>query len=180
LQRTHRWALADRVAWNEETYRSPNASTATLLQQLQSLISHLQSLISAAELEERTKSQQLEHGDLAGNVLFTEVENAAPAIIDFSPYWRARGWAEAMGAADGVLWFGAGEGLVGEVVEVSRWSWEGAMEMVCRALVFRTVSVCERGVEGGLGFEEEDFWRAVGIVERLVARQLEQGRLVDG
>jgi hypothetical protein len=50
---------------------------------------------------------QLVHGDLGGNVLFAP--SLAPAIIDFSPYWRPPGYAEAVAAVDAFLWFGAGD-----------------------------------------------------------------------
>lgn len=45
------------------------------------------------------------HGDLTGNVLFAA--GRAPAVIDFSPYWRPPVFAEAIVVADGLLW-GAG------------------------------------------------------------------------
>lgn len=48
---------------------------------------------------------QLIHGDLTGNVLFAADE--APAVIDFSPYWRPPVFAEAVVVADGLLWFQA-------------------------------------------------------------------------
>jgi hypothetical protein len=50
---------------------------------------------------------QLVHADLGGNVLFAP--GLAPAIIDFSPYWRPPGYAEAVAAVDAFLWFGAGD-----------------------------------------------------------------------
>lgn len=44
---------------------------------------------------------QLVHGDLSGNVLFAE--GLAPAIIDFSPYWRPTSYADAIVVIDAAV-----------------------------------------------------------------------------
>ena len=48
---------------------------------------------------------QLIHGDLSGNVLFHE--SLAPAVIDFTPYWRPALFSLAVVAVDAVSWYGA-------------------------------------------------------------------------
>ena len=45
------------------------------------------------------------HGDLAGNVLL--VPGGPPSIIDISPYWRPRSYAEGIVVADALCWHGA-------------------------------------------------------------------------
>ena len=53
------------------------------------------------------------HGDLTGNVLFAD--DLAPAVIDFSPYWRPTGFASAIVVGDALLWEGADETLLAAV-----------------------------------------------------------------
>ena len=45
---------------------------------------------------------QLVHGDLAGNILFHP--GLAPAVIDVSPYWRPKRYADAIIVADAIAW----------------------------------------------------------------------------
>ena len=49
---------------------------------------------------------QVIHGDFTGNVLFEP--GLAPAVIDFSPYWRPAGFALAVVIVDALTWGGAG------------------------------------------------------------------------
>lgn len=50
------------------------------------------------------------HGDLSNNVLFAP--GLAPAIIDFSPYWRPVPYADAIALVDGLLGRGAPAALL--------------------------------------------------------------------
>jgi len=68
--RTHAWAVGDRVAWEEADLPSPDPWLEQLLA--------LRRPISL--------TSQLIHGDLTDNVLFDD--ELAPAIIDPTPYWR--------------------------------------------------------------------------------------------
>ncbi|WP_158801163.1 aminoglycoside phosphotransferase [Streptomyces sp. NRRL S-37] len=124
----HPWAVADRVAWGEATVEvaAPIHRSVTRLQALR---------------EPVDARSQLIHGDLTGNVLFAPGQ--APAIIDFSPYWRPVAYADAIVVVDGLLHHGAGPHLVDSVVPGA----EGA-QMLLRALVFRLVA---RGVLAGRG-----------------------------
>jgi uncharacterized protein (TIGR02569 family) len=126
-ERRHRWAMGDRVAWDEiddAPYRT---------------------IPYVAELRDglrpiRTASQ-LVHGDLTGNVLFADHE--APAIIDLALYWRSTAYATAIVVADAIVWEGAGEDLFGS--QVGGETDFGAL--FARALIFRLVAAGIGGSE---------------------------------
>ena len=120
-RREHRWAVADRVAWDEAQY-TPLTQVAERFHTLQSLLRPVEAV------------NQVIHGDLTGNVLFAAGQ--APAIIDFSPYWRPASYADAIVAVDGLLWYGAGPELV-------RLAATGAdfPQMLVRASLFRLVAL---------------------------------------
>lgn len=116
----HPWAVADRVAWEETTVNvSPE-----LREPLRALLDLRQSVSAPS---------QLIHGDLTGNVLFAS--GLPPAVIDFSPYWRPTGYADAIVAADGLLHHGADRALVDSAAPGP----EG-LQMLVRALIFRLVA----------------------------------------
>jgi uncharacterized protein (TIGR02569 family) len=91
-RRTGPWATADRMAWGEVPIGA--------LQR----IDHIAQL--AAMRRPTNAASQIIHGDLAGNVLFAK--GVPPAVIDFSPFWRAPAYATAMVVGDAVVWEGAG------------------------------------------------------------------------
>jgi uncharacterized protein (TIGR02569 family) len=91
-RRSHRWAFADRVAWEEaKPDLSPEATEVYLA--------------IRALLTEKAIGDQIVHGDLTGNVYFDP--SGVPVILDFSPYLRPRRWAIAIVFGDAVLWNGA-------------------------------------------------------------------------
>ena len=47
---------------------------------------------------------QVIHGDIGGNVLFADASGLPPAVIDVSPYYRPRSFADAVLVADAVAW----------------------------------------------------------------------------
>jgi hypothetical protein len=71
-RRHHRWAIADRTAWDEGTQPFGQGTTG--------LLARARDLVIDEPLPE-----QLIHGDLSGNVL---LGSHPPAVIDMSPYWR--------------------------------------------------------------------------------------------
>jgi uncharacterized protein (TIGR02569 family) len=123
--RTHRWARADRAAWGEQTVPVP-AAAAEHWARLTRLVRPV------------TAPCQLIHGDLTGNVLFAA--GAPPAVLDFSPYWRPAGYADAIVVIDGLLWYGADRRLL---------SLGGADfgQLLVRALMFRLVALTEQARE---------------------------------
>lgn len=82
------WARSDRIAWQEE---EPPAANATLRR-----------LIAAFRPVSATA--QIIHGDLLGNVMFEPGQ--PPVVIDWAPYWRPVGFADAIVLADAVCWHG--------------------------------------------------------------------------
>jgi uncharacterized protein (TIGR02569 family) len=117
--RSSAWAVGDRVAWGE-------ISSAEFLE-----VPHLRAL--AAAVRPVAAPSQIIHGDLSGNVLFHE--ELAPAIIDFSPYWRPACYASAIVVADALLWEGADRQILDEVRDI-----EDFGQYLLRALIFRLVS----------------------------------------
>ncbi len=90
-QRTDRWAEADRLAFDHPD-RIPAASPL-----VRRLVDEL--------VDTSIGSDQLVHGDLAGNVLLDAT--GAPVVIDVAPYWRPVRWAEAVCVLDAVVDLGA-------------------------------------------------------------------------
>jgi uncharacterized protein (TIGR02569 family) len=133
--RTHRWALADRVAWGESTFEA--------LPDVRPLMDRL-----TAVLRPVSADCQLIHGDLSGNVLFAD--GLAPAIIDFSPYWRPAAYADAIIAVDGLLWYGGDPGLL--TLAGTRADFP---QLLVRALIFRLVAHSEHARLSGVSSPDE-------------------------
>lgn len=89
----HPWAIGDAFAWGEVDIAFPD--------RFRPLISQL--------MESRDTVDdlpcQLVHGDLGGNILFHP--ELPPAVIDVSPYWRPKRYADAIIVADAIAWGGA-------------------------------------------------------------------------
>jgi uncharacterized protein (TIGR02569 family) len=117
--RTNHWAIGDRVAWGE----LPTEDFAD--------VKHLSRLVEALR-PIATGSCQLVHGDLTGNVLFSD--SLPPAVVDFSPYWRPPGFASAVVVGDALLWEGANRSLLTAVANVDDFP-----QLLVRALIFRAV-----------------------------------------
>jgi uncharacterized protein (TIGR02569 family) len=118
--RIHRWAIADRVAWDEERVElTPDA--AELLDRL------------TTRRDEPDPHRQFVHGDLSGNVFLDG--DGTPVILDVSPYLRPRRWAAAIVVADAVLWHDEPLDLIGDLVHD-----DADRDLFVRALVFRLVA----------------------------------------
>jgi uncharacterized protein (TIGR02569 family) len=119
--RTHRWAIADRVAWSEADVRlSPEATHVRR---------HLAELLTPDPGSER----HFVHGDLAGNVFVDGVGRAV--ILDVSPYLRHRRWAAAVVVADAVCWHGAESSVARGFAADS-----DDRDLLGRALIYRLVA----------------------------------------
>ncbi|KKZ66531.1 hypothetical protein EMCG_01126 [[Emmonsia] crescens] len=187
-QRDDRWAKGDRVAWEMEEARNiidvdvdagtNNAGESGIVEEgYRDIFRQIRSLREPVELT--MSASQLVHGDLAGNVLFTdykseysagnrvdeEQEEQVSGIIDFSLYFRPVEFAEAIIVADGLLWYDAGEELI-RLVGEDRYR----LQMLVRALIFRLVASSEGERETGVVDEAERdrFKRALGIVRGLI------------
>lgn len=118
LDRTDPWGRADRMAWEEEPIPAGAAFEAEPLPRL------------VAARRPVAASAQLVHGDLSGNVLFSD--HAPPAIIDFSPYFRPRDWAAGVVVSDAVVVFEARLDLMDKVSERPEMG-----QCLLRAIIYR-------------------------------------------
>jgi uncharacterized protein (TIGR02569 family) len=112
--RTHRYAIADRVAWGEVSRDAGGAQFDEFV---------------AWRRPVRLRSQVV-HGDLFGDVLFAGA--APPAVIGFSPYWRPPEWAAAVIVVDALAWGGADAGLADRWGHLAEWP-----QSLLRAVLFR-------------------------------------------
>jgi uncharacterized protein (TIGR02569 family) len=151
--RTHRWARADRAAWGEPTVPVP-AEAAEHWARLTRLIRPVDA------------PSQLIHGDLTGNVLFAA--GKPPAVIDFSPYWRPVGYADAIVLVDGMLWFGADHQLLTRDDHGPDFG-----QLLVRALIFRLAALTEQARDVGPSCLSELslFPPVIGAIERLAAER---------
>ena len=126
-RRSDWWEIGSRVAWQE---REPDL-VAVLHQPYKELTSLL--------LSPLRDQCQLIHGDLTGNVLFAP--GLAPAVIDFSPYWRPAAFGEAAVVGDALIWYGADGDLLRQAASDSG---PDFVQFVARAVVYRLVTTNER------------------------------------
>ncbi len=118
--RTHPWAVGDRMAWGEEPL---SLAEPRLMRLAESFVEFLRPAGETA---------QVVHGDLYGNVLYAD--RLAPAVIDFSPYFRPPSYALGVIVADGLAWYGDRADLIEHMPCHERAS------AVARAAVFRLVA----------------------------------------
>jgi uncharacterized protein (TIGR02569 family) len=142
-ERSHRWAIGDRVAWGDladEPYRH---------------------IPFVADLRDSLRpihaTDQLIHGDLAGNVLFAADE--PPAIIDLALYWRPIAYAEAILVADALIWEGAGDDLF----DYAKGTHPDFGQFLARALIFRLVATLLGGFEDSAEIADRH-GRVVGLL----------------
>jgi uncharacterized protein (TIGR02569 family) len=113
------WRLSDRMAWGEQP-TDVRAEFAPLIKELTSM----RQPVSA--------KSQLVHGDLTGNVLFSE--GLPPGIIDLSLYWRPPGYAAAIAAVDCYEWESVGAEVLDQVAELP-----DGEQLLIRAALFRII-----------------------------------------
>lgn len=120
-ERGHRWAVADRVAWDEQD--------ADLDPRVAELVTQMRAI--QIDVDEPL---QLIHGDLAGNLLFHE--SAPPGIIDFSPFLRPTAHALAIYLVDAVGWHQANRSVLESLA-----SDPAVRACLPRAAIFRLVAL---------------------------------------
>lgn len=127
------FALADRIAWGEHDMPLDPDTGGRIFHEL------------AGARSKTELRPQVVHGDLYGNVLF--VGEAAPGIIDFTPYWRPVEWAAAVIVVDALAWGGADDGLLGRWSHLREWP-----QALLHALLFRLAvhSLHPRSTEASL------------------------------
>jgi uncharacterized protein (TIGR02569 family) len=141
---THRWARAHGVVWNDATVE-PVGPVGSRLQLLQDMRRPVHS------------SPQVIHADLAGNVLFAA--GAAPAVLDFSPWWGPVGYAEGILLADALLFFDADPDSLALIADRPEF-----VQMLVRAVIFRLVALNEGAKEG-----HPEFLERIGRFDTLIA-----------
>lgn len=120
-KQTDRYAVADRIAWQELPIKADEKSMP-VLEKLVNLLRPIQ------------VTNQLIHGDFTGNILFREGQ--LPAVIDFVAYWRPEDYAIAIMIADAIVWEGADESifdLVSDIPEI--------VQLVIRAEIGRIMQL---------------------------------------
>ena len=131
--RTTPWAVGDRVAWGEAPVSTDAEPVRELLRRLATRVG-----------ESSGAPPQVVHGDIGGNVLFADARGLPPAVIDVSPYYRPRSFADAVLVADAVAWDDVPLAFAERFVATA----ESGAELLARALVFRVVAAVELwGVE---------------------------------
>lgn len=126
-RRSDRWEIGNKVAWHE---REPDLVAGFLKPYVE-----LSSLLVSSPRDQ----PQLVHGDLTGNVLFAP--GLAPAVIDFSPYWRPAAFGEAVVVGDALIWHGADGDLLRTAASDSG---PDFIQFVARAVIYRLVTSSER------------------------------------
>ncbi len=117
--RTSPWAIADRMAWEEQP--PGGYGKARGVDRLMSLRGPVAGV------------PQCVHGDLTGNVLLAP--DRPPGVVDFSPYWRPPVFATAVVVADALLFEGATPALAEAHCRDS-----GFPQALVRALLFRLIA----------------------------------------
>jgi uncharacterized protein (TIGR02569 family) len=119
--RTHAWAVGDRVAWDEEPATVIHAALEPLMERLR------------IHVRPDDTPGQVIHGDLTANVLFAP--GLAPAVIDFTPYWRPPQFCLAVVVVDALLWHRAPPSLIDAMA-----STEDRTSLLARAALYRLVT----------------------------------------
>jgi hypothetical protein len=88
--RNNRSSIADNIAW-----QSSDAQIS--YKPLKEVFNKLQTISPKINLP-----SQIIHGDLGGNILFSE--SSKPVVIDFSPYFRPKAFANAIMVVDDLVW----------------------------------------------------------------------------
>jgi uncharacterized protein (TIGR02569 family) len=148
--RSHAWAIGDRVAWGEEPLVVVHGV-------LQPLAERLSALVRPDE-----SPGQVIHGDLTRNVLFAP--GLAPAVIDFTPYWRPARFCQAIVAVDAVLWHGAASRLLEAVPGGA-----DRTSLLARAALYRLITSDRLAIDKEPGVRSEYLSSAVTDHERVLA-----------
>ena len=163
--RTHRWAQADRITWEEQRLEDTPDVNHSVLERISGYLARLGRF--KKPLSKDTLACQLIHADLTGNVLFdVEDQDLSPAIIDLSLYWRPVEFAEAVVVADGIICFGEGPELI------HLFGTDGIrLQILVRALYWRILTFA---IQSDLPWLEAhlprmDFDRAVRLVSECFA-----------
>jgi len=115
------WTQAHEIAWEESSLPQ------TIRPEIRQLINPIFYKYQTVE-----QSRQIIHSDMCGNILFAA--DLAPLVIDFSPAYRPKEYAEAILVADAIAWENAPAELVRELPETFHYN-----QMLIRAVNFRVI-----------------------------------------
>jgi uncharacterized protein (TIGR02569 family) len=111
------WAFGDRLAW-EGSEPEGDQETVEIIERLRSRLAPV------------SGHSQVIHGDILTNVLLCD--GLAPAVIDWQPYFRPAGMANAIAATDAVTFHAAPLSLLDEWSSGEDWN-----QLLVRALLYR-------------------------------------------
>jgi hypothetical protein len=150
--RTDPWAIADRVAWQEESVDLPAAYEAVV------------HCLAALAPDRPGDPDQVVHCDLPGNVLLHP--GLEPLILDFSPFWRPMRYSLAVVVTDALAWHGAGPSLL---LEAGPFLGEQALNYLTRSLTFRTVVAGLWGATADTSGADADLQAFARVTDQLTA-----------
>jgi uncharacterized protein (TIGR02569 family) len=147
-RRMNRFREADLVAWGEKQLEElPAVTNSDVQSRIKEPLRQLRALKRDFENE---IPYQLIHGDMGGNMLFAK-DDQPPGIIDMTFYWRPAGYGAAIVVADGLMWHGEGDELIGMYGTDA-----DSIQLLVRALLFRTVTwAIDLGV---VGLDSDQAW----------------------
>jgi uncharacterized protein (TIGR02569 family) len=122
-KRTHPWAIAGKMVWDEMLLQYDNRLT--------SYVDRITKHFSPVSCQ-----NQIVHGDITGNMLFAA--HLPPGIIDFTPVWRPKEYALAILIVDALTWEGADESIFDYLTTE-----ENMFQYLLRAALFRTLVTSE-------------------------------------
>lgn len=129
------WNVADEEAWGEREMKH-HPRIAPVVERLRAV---LRPVVSRS---------QLIHGDFGGNLIYAD--GLAPAVLDFSPYWRPAGFALGVVVADALVWEDADESLI-DAVDVDEW-----LQLLARAELRRGLEIDAHWARGRDMLDEID------------------------
>ena len=143
----HPWAVGAAFAWGEVELGIPARFASTVDAYL-------------TRREPLELPSQLIHSDLCNNVLFHE--ELPPAVIDVSPQWRPKRFADAIAVVDAIGWFGAGRDAIAALGD------DIGEQLAIRAALFRLGSavVLFDGAEERLAGEVAAYERILDAIAR--------------
>jgi len=146
---THPWAVADRVAFDEERVEVPGP--------IASEVARLQSFLAPCTLP-----AQVIHSDLTNNVLFHD--DLPPAIIDLTPRFRPAGFAIGIVVFDALAYESASPALFDAAAHVDAFDELLARAAICRLI---TAGIAFRDDQSRI---EEHARTARPVVDLIVSR----------
>jgi hypothetical protein len=146
IDTTHPWAVGAGFAWGEIDLDIPDRFRSTV----DAYVSRRRPL----ELP-----NQLIHSDICNNILFHDA--LPPAVIDISPQWRPKRFADAIAIVDTIGWFDGGPDAVAALRD------EIGEQLAIRAALFRLGSaiVLFEGLGDRLAGEVATYERILNLLD---------------